>query len=344
MRQKRSRNIGLDLLRVTEAAAVASARWIGLNKIEETHKAATTAMAEALATVEIDAQIVIGEEGRRGEHSPLDSGRFVGTGEGPKADIVVDPIDGTKLVVQGHPGAISLVGAAPRGSMWHPPSQSIYMEKIVVDREAARSLVPECMDAPAAWTLALVARVKKKPVRDLTVVVLDRPRHHELIDEIRAAGARILLRSEGDAEGALQAALVGTGADILMGIGGVSEGVIAACAVRALGGAMLARLSPQSDEERERIVESGVDPNKILTVDDIVASDEVYFSATGITYSTILRSIRYRGRRVETDSLLLRASTGTKRFIHAEHLLEGASFEEANKTAPYPIKPPIQQS
>jgi len=329
MRQRPSRNIGLDLLRVTEAAAVAAARWIGLDKIDGTHRAATTAMGDALATVEIDGQIVIGEEGRLGDHSPMDSGKFVGTGEGPKADIVVDPIDGTKLVIRGHPGAISLVGAAPRGSMWHPPDQSIYMEKIVVDREAAPSLVPECMDAPAAWTLALVARVKKKPVRDLTVVVLDRPRHRELIDEIRAAGARILLRSEGDAEGALEAALPGTGADILMGVGGVSEGVIAACAVRALGGGMLARLAPQSDEERTYIQESGFDPSKILSVEEIVSSDEIYFSATGITNSTILRSIRYHGRWVETDSLLLRASTGTRRFIHAEHLLEGSIFSDS---------------
>lgn len=236
--------------------------------------------------------------------------------------MVVDPIDGTKLVVQGHPGAISLVGVAPRGSMWSPPPDAIYMEKIVVDREAADALVPECLDAPAAWTLALVARVKHKDVRDLIVLVLDRPRHRDLIDEIRAAGARITLRTEGDAEGALEAALAGTGADILMGIGGVSEGVIAACAVRALGGAMLGRLAPQSEEEKEIIENAGFDIKKILTSDELVASDKIYFAATGVTHSPLLGSIRYLGRRVETHSLLLRSETGTRRFIQGEHLLE----------------------
>lgn len=337
MKEKPSRNIGLDLLRVTEAAAIAAARWIGLGARDGLHEAATRAMAEAMATIDIAGEIVIGEEGRLGEHSPFDSGQSVGTGLGPEVDVVVDPIDGTKLVVQGHPGAISLVGVAPKGSMWHPPARAIYLDKIVVDREAADSLVPECLDAPAAWTLALVARVKGKPVRDLTVVVLNRPRHKDLINEIRAAGARILLRSEGDAEGALEAALVGSGADILMGIGGVSEGVIAACAVQALGGAMLARLSPQSSEESDKIRETGIDPDQILTCQEIVRSHDVFFAATGITNSPILRSIRYRGHRVETDSLLLRASTGTRRFIHAEHLLEATQTRPATETDDVPI-------
>jgi fructose-1,6-bisphosphatase II len=206
--------------------------------------------------------------------------------------------------------------------MWHPPPDAIYMEKIVVDREAAEALVPECMDAPAAWTLALVARVKNKPVRDLTVVVLNRPRHHDLIEEIRAVGARILLRSEGDAEGALEAAISGTGADILMGIGGVSEGVIAACAVKAVGGAMLARLSPQSEEEEALVREADVDGERIRNCHDLVTSDDVFFAATGITSSRLLRSIRYRGQHVETHSLLIRAATGTVRFIQAEHVID----------------------
>lgn len=336
MKEKPSRNIGLDLLRVTEAAAIAAARWIGIGDRDGLHEAATRAMAETMATIDIAGEIVIGEEGRLGEHSPFDSGQSVGTGLGPEVDVVVDPIDGTKLVVQGQPGAISLVGVAPKGSMWHPPVQAIHLEKIVVDREAAGSLVPECLDAPAAWTLALVARVKGKPVRDLTVIVLNRPRHKDLIDEIRAAGARILLRSEGDAEGALEAALVGSGADILMGIGGVSEGVIAACAVQALGGAILARLSPQSSEESDKIRETGIDPDKILTCQEMVMSHDVFFAATGITNSPILRSIRYSGHRVETDSLLLRASTGTRRFIHAEHLLEATQIVPANETDDFP--------
>lgn len=180
-----SRNIGLDLVRVTEAAAAAAGRWMGLGRVHEAHEAATSAMTKALSQIDINGHIVIGEEGRLGEHSPLDSGERVGKG-GPAVDVVVDPVDGTRLVVGGLPGAISLVGVAPEGTMWSPPAEAIYMDKIVVDRSAAEALVPECLDAPAAWTLALVARAKKKAVRDLTVIILNRPRHHDLIEEIRA--------------------------------------------------------------------------------------------------------------------------------------------------------------
>ena len=316
-----SPNIGLDLLRVTELTAQAAGRWIGLGAIDRAHAAATQSMTEALKDVEIDGRIVIGEEGRLGEHSPLDTGLAVGRGVGPEVDVVVDPIDGTKLVVSGLPGAISLVGVAPRGAMWSPPPAAIYMDKIVVDRQAADALVPECLDAPAAWTLALVARVKGKDVRELTVIVLNRPRHQDLINEIRAAGARISLRNEGDAEGALEAALHGIGADILMGIGGVSEGVIAACAVRALGGGMLGRLAPQSTEEHNIILEAGIDPKKILTCKELVQSEKIYFAATGITGGPVLKTIKYRGRFVETHSILLRSETGTIRHIQAEQRL-----------------------
>lgn len=315
-----SRNIGLDLIRVTESAAAAAGRWMGLGRLHEAHDAATKAMAQALSEIEFDGHVVIGEEGRLGEHSPLDSGQRVGKG-GPVADVVVDPIDGTKLVVGGLPGAISLVGVAPEGTMWSPPAEAIYMDKIVVDREAAEALVPECLDAPAAWTLALVARIKKKAVRDLTVIVLNRPRHADLIEEIRSAGARILLRPEGDAEGALEAALEDTDADILMGTGGVSEGVIAACAVKALGGGMLGRLAPQSEQERQAILDAGLNLGEVLTCKQLVRSNDIYFAATGITGGPVLRPIRYRGEYIETHSLLLRAYTGTRRFIQAEHLL-----------------------
>jgi len=301
-----ARNLGLDLLRVTEAVAASAGRWIGLGDREGAHHEATDSMARAISSVEMDGEIVIGEETRLGEHSPLDTGQIAGTGSGLKVDVVVDPIDGTSLLVHGRPGAIC----------------AVYMDKIVVDRTAASALVPECMDAPAAWTLALVARAKGREVRDLSVIILDRPRHHDLIEETRAAGARILLRSEGDAEGALEAAIAGTGADILMGTGGVSEGVIAACAVKALGGGIVARLSPQSDEERRSILDTGVDPDPILTCDEIVRSDDIYFVATGITNSPLLMPVRYRSGLVETHSLLLRAITGTRRFITAEHRLD----------------------
>jgi fructose-1,6-bisphosphatase II len=319
-----ARNIGLELVRVTETTALAAGRWVGLGSVADAHRAATVAMVGMLSTVDIDGRIVIGEENRLGEQSQLESGMFVGSSLGATVDVVLDPIDGTALVVKGYPGAISVVGVAEKGTMWKPPTGAAYMSKIVVDREAAHALVPECLHAPAGWTLALVARVKKKPVRDLTVLVLDRPRHADLINEIRAAGARVLLRSDGDAEGALVAATPNTGADILMGVGGVPEGVIAACAVKALGGAMVACLAPQSDEEREMIQAANFDLRQILTADEIVTGEDVYFAATGITDSVLLSPVRYNGRLAETDSLLLRTATRTRRFIHAEHILDEA--------------------
>lgn len=320
------RNIGLDLVRVTETAAITAGRWIGSGRRHEAHEAATQAMLQALNQVDIDGRIVIGEEGRHGQHTFLNTGTEVGTGRGTAVDLVVDPIDGTDLVIKGHNGAVSLVGVAPRGSMYCP-APAVYMEKIVVDEEAAEALVAQCMDAPAAWTLALVARVKQKAVRDLTVIVLDRPRHFDLIEEIREAGARILLRQEGDAEGALVAATRGTGADILMGIGGVAEGVIAACAVKAMNGGMLGRLAPQSDDELAAIKDAGLDPTRIYSADDLVTGNQIFFAATGITDSSLLRSVSYRGRHVETHSLLLRSETRTRRFIRMQYLEEAVEEE-----------------
>jgi fructose-1,6-bisphosphatase II len=311
-------NIGLDLVRVTEATALVAGRWLGLGKREEVHRAATEAMYHALSMVNIDGHIVIGEEGRLGEHTPLDSGQRVGTGNGPEVDVVVDPIEGTNSVVHGYPGAISVVSVAPRGSMWSP-RPAVYMDKIVVDFEAASALVPECMDAPAAWTLALIARAKRKAVRDLQVVVLDRLRHYDLIEEIRTAGARVLLRSDGDTAGALIAATPNAGADILMGVGGVPEGVTAACAVQALGGGMLGRLAPQSDEEREAIETAGLDTRQTLTCHELVTSNDVFFVATGVTHGPILAGVQYHGNEAQTHSLVLRGETGTRRIIHTKH-------------------------
>jgi fructose-1,6-bisphosphatase II len=316
-----SRNIGLDLVRVTEAAAMRAGRWIGSGNRNEAHRAATTAMTETFSEVDMDGRIVIGEEGRLGEGSPLDTGRIVGSGDGTPMDVVVDPIDGTELLIRGHPGAISLVGVAPRGSM-RSLAPAVYMDKIVVDAEAAYALVPQCMDAPAAWTLGLVARVKQKPVRDLTVIVLDRPRHEHLIEEIRESGARILLRDQGDAEGALVAATAGTGVDLLLGIGGAAEGVIAACAVKAMNGAMLARLAPQSEEERAAVLGAGLDLDRIYTANDLVGGNQIFFSATSITDSSLLSCVQYDGRHVETHSLLLRSQTRTRRFIRTRHLID----------------------
>lgn len=318
MKEHPSRNIGLDLVRVTEATALSAGRWLGLGNREEAHRAATEAMAEALNLVNIDGHIVIGEEGRLGKRSPLDTGQRVGTGHGPEVDVIVDPIDGTDSVVHGRPGAISVVGVAPRGSMWSP-QRAVYMDKIVVDHEAAHALVPECMDAPVAWTLALIARAKKKAVRDLQVIVLDRPRHYDLIEEIRVAGARVLLRSDGDTAGALIAATPRVGADILMGIGGVPEGVTAACAVKAMGGAMLGRLAPQSNEEKAAIEAAGLDIRQILTCDELVKGNKIFFAATGVTHGPLLAGLQYRGNEATTHSLVIRGETGTRRMIHTEY-------------------------
>ena len=256
-----SHNIGLELVRVTEAAALASGRWLGRGDRDSANDAATEAMVEILNHLNIDGIIVVGEEGRLHEHSRLDSGMKVGTGHGPQVDVVVNPVDGAGLVAGAKPYAISVAGIAPRGTMWSP-NQAIYMEKIVVEQAVAKSLVPECLDAPAGWTIALVARIKDKPIEDIVVFVLERPRHAHLIEEIRAAGARALLRPDGDINGALMAVDPNTSVDLLMGIGGVPEGVIAACAIKSLGGAMLGRLAPQSNEESATLDEGGNGPVK----------------------------------------------------------------------------------
>ncbi len=312
-----SRNIGLDLVRVTEATALTAGRWLGLGDREGAHRAATEAMAKALNVVEMNGCIVIGEEGRLG-HSPLDTGRQVGTGNGPAFDVVVDPIDGTELVVRGHLRAISVLSVAPRGAMLSL-KPAVYMDKIVVDREAAAALVPECMDAPVAWTLALIARAKGKSVRDLQVIVLDRPRHHHLIEEIRLAGARVLLREHGDTAGALTVAMPTSSVDILMGVGGVPEGVTAACAVRALGGAMLGRLAPQSQAEKEALAAAGLSTRRILTCHELVSSQDIVFAATGITPGPVLDGVDYRGDEAKTHSIVIRGESGTRRIIRTEY-------------------------
>lgn len=314
-------NLGLDLARSTEAAARVAGRWMGLNKPVKADRAASQAMADALNSVEIDGVIVVGEEEKTGFSSPLCTRSKVGTGAGPALDLVLDPIDGRNLLAKGLSDAIAVAGAAPRGAMWSP-KPAVYMEKIVVDKHVAASLVPECMEAPAAWTLALVARAMEKSVRDLVVFVLDRPRHRDLIDEIRTAGARVVTRSQGDIAGALLAASDQTSVDLLMGVGGVSEGVIAACAIKSLGGAMLARLAPQSEAESKAITGAGMSTERILTCEELVAGEKVFFAATGITSGALLSGVRYRGNKAQTESLVLRGETGTWRKIQAEHLLE----------------------
>lgn len=321
------RNLGLDLVRSTEAAALSATRWMGLGKADEADNDAADAMVRALNTLDMQGRVVIGEEGKLGRHSPLDSGSSVGTGHGPEVDVVVDPIDGRRRLALGYSDAISVVGLAPRDSMW-APAPAVYMEKIVVDRSAAEALVTECLDAPAAWTLALVARVKHKPVRDLVVFVLDRPRHRDLVEEVRAAGARVLLRSDGDIAGGLMAAYPDSGVDLLMGIGGIAEGVIAACAVKALGGKMLGRLAPQSDQERGDVRAAGLDTQRVLSSEEMVQGNQIFFAATGITDGLLLSGVRLHGHEAETNSLVLRAETGTRRLIHTTHRLEWQHDDE----------------
>jgi fructose-1,6-bisphosphatase II len=322
MNEHPPRNLGLDLVRVTEAAALAAGRWMGSGEREKANQDADAAMCRALNTLGMNGTIVIGEEGRLGTHTPLDTGQRVGTGDGPQMDVIVDPIDGRSLLVRGHPDVISVAAVAPRGSMW-TPAPAVYMDKIIVDRQVAGALVPECLDAPAAWTLALVARAKGKPVRDLIVFVLDRPYHEDLIREIRTAGARTMLRSDGDIVGAVMAASPNGPVDIMMGIGGVPEGILAACAARAVGGGMLGRLSPQSADEQAAVEAAGLDTQRILSCDEMVSCNEVFFAATGITDGALLSGVHYHGGEAETESLVLRGETGTRRFIRAEHRLKG---------------------
>ena len=313
-------NLSMALVRVTEMTALAAARWMGRDDREGADRDATKAMWSAIQTLEIDGNIAIGEEARLGEHTNLDSGNKVGTGYGPSLDVVLDPIDGVNLLARSLPDSISVIGMAPEGAMWHP-APAAYMEKLVVDRRTAERLVPECLDAPAAWTLALIARAKGKPVSDLLVYILKRPRHENLIEEICAAGARVLLRSDGDVAGALMAASDRFSVDVMMGVGGVAEGVIAACAVKSMGGQMLGRLSPQSPEEHTAVEEADLDTREILTCDEMVKGDEIYFATTSITDGALLEGVHYHGHTATTQSLVLRCKTGTERIIYTGHRL-----------------------
>jgi len=321
MNEKISPNLGLSLVRVTEAAALAAGRWMGCGNAVIANRLAANAMACIFNSLDIDGHIVIGEEGRLGVSSPFNSGAQVGNGNGPAMDVVTDPIDGTARLIKGLPGAMSVAGIAPRSSMWSP-FPAVYMEKIIVGADAADALVPECIDAPAAWTLALVARAKGKPVRDLVVFVLDRTRHKDLISEIQATGARVMAHSQGDVAGALMAASRDVNVDILMGTGGVSEGVIAACAVKSLHGAMLGRLDPQTAEERAGIRNANLDTKTILTCEELVKGRNIYFAATGITGGVMLEGVHYHGEIATTESVIIRCETGTRRIVHTEHLID----------------------
>jgi fructose-1,6-bisphosphatase II len=317
-------NLTLDLVRATENTALAAGRWMGLGNREEADRVATLAMREWLNVIHMDGTVAVSERPRLGRETVLNAGSKLGSGDSdsPAMDILVDAVDGVGLLVEGQPGAISAVCAIPQGHLWKPQRAS-YMEKIVVNRAVGDALVPECLDAPAAWTLALIARVVGKSVRDLVVFVLDRPRHHSLIHDIRQAGARALVHHDGDVAGALLAASPQSKVDVLMGVGGFSEGVLAACAVRAMGGAMLGRMTPVDVEEEKALQDQGFDVHQIHTQREIVNTDQIYFAATGVTDGMLLDGVTFRGNWAETHSLVIRGETGIRRMIHTEHAIDG---------------------
>ncbi|MFN8491422.1 MAG: class II fructose-bisphosphatase [Caldilineaceae bacterium] len=317
MKEAPNRNLALELVRVTEAAALAAARWMGRGQKEAGDHAAVEAMRLILATVSMNGIVVIGE-GAKDEAPMLYDGEIVGNGEGPDVDVAVDPVEGTSLLANGRPDAIAVVSVAPRGAMWSP-GPAFYMNKLVVGREARYAINPNSLHAPVAKTLCAIANAKHKPVDELTVFILDKPRHADLIAQVRAAGARVLLRTDGDVAGALMAATPGSGVDVLLGIGGTPEGVIAACAVRALGGAMLGQLAPQKSGEREAALTAGLDLDRVLTEADLVQSEDVFFAATGITDGVLMPGVHYTSDGASSDSIVMRGKTGTIRTVHAEH-------------------------
>ncbi|WP_448594051.1 class II fructose-bisphosphatase [Thermoflexus hugenholtzii] len=314
MAQEPDRNLALELVRVTEAAALAAGRWMGRGDREAADRAAVEAMRLMLRSIDMDGVVVIGE-GEKDEAPMLYNGERIGNGRPPQVDVAVDPIDGTRLLALGRPGALAVIALSERGTMFSP-GRIVYMHKLVVGPEA-REVID--LDAPVVENLRRIAQAKGKDVDDLTVVILDRERHADLIREVRAAGARIKLIPDGDVSAALMTAFPDSGIDLLIGIGGSPEGVIAAAALKCLGGEIQARLWPRNEEERRFAAEMGYDLHRILTADDLVRGDNIFFAATGITDGEILRGVRYTGTGARTHSLVMRSRSGTIRFVEAHH-------------------------
>lgn len=308
------RNLALELVRVTEAAAISGGSWIGKGDKNGADGAAVDAMRSLLDTVNLNGVVVIGE-GEKDEAPMLFNGERVGNGIGPEADVAVDPIDGTRLTALGYNNALSVLAVAERGSMLDP-SAVFYMDKLVTGPEAADMVD---LRLPVKQNLHLIAKATRKSIDQLNVCVLDRPRHSGLVEEIRAAGARTRFIMDGDVAGAIAACSEGSDVDVLMGTGGTPEGIVAACAIKAISGVIQGRLAPKDDEEQQKAIDAGHDVNKILTTDDMVTSDNCYFAATGITDGDLLRGVRYRGGRVWTQSIVTRSKSGTVRTVEAEH-------------------------
>jgi fructose-1,6-bisphosphatase II len=315
--QAPDRNLAIELVRVTEAAALSAARWMGRGDKEGADQAAVDAMRLMVDTVDMDGTVVIGE-GEKDNAPMLFNGETIGNGQLPVVDVAVDPIDGTTLTAKGQNGALSVVAIAERGTMFDP-GPCVYMEKIAAGEEA-NGIID--IDASPAENLQRLSKVKNTDVSDLTVIVLDRPRHEQLIKEVREAGARIKLIADGDVAAAIAAAREGSGVDLLLGTGGTPEGVISAAALKCLGGVIQGRLWARNEEERDRAVEAGHDLDKVLTTDDLVSGKDVFFAATGITDGDLLKGIRYRGDSAVTTSIVMRSRSGTVRLIDAYHRLE----------------------
>jgi len=311
-----SRNLSLELVRVTEAAALMAGRWMGRGQKESADGAAVDAMRQVLDTIEMDGVVVIGE-GEKDEAPMLFTGERVGRGDEPKVDIAVDPVEGTRLLAQGMPNSIVAMAVAERGSLygWQ---HIAYMEKIAVGPDAVGAID---IDASVKTNLVRVAEAKGVDVSDLTVVILDRPRHEDIIRQVRDAGARMKLIVDGDVAGGLMAAMPGTGIDMLMGIGGSPEAVITACALRCVGGDMQTRLWPRNDEERTALKEQDLDQSRVYHLDDLVKSEDVFFVATGITDGELLRGVHYFPDGATTHSLVMREKSGTVRYIETSHRL-----------------------
>ncbi|MFE9649859.1 class II fructose-bisphosphatase [Streptomyces sp. NPDC006365] len=310
------RNLALELVRVTEAAAMAAGRWVGRGDKNGADGAAVRAMRTLVSTVSMNGVVVIGE-GEKDEAPMLFNGERVGDGTGPECDIAVDPIDGTTLTAKGMTNAIAVLAAADRGTMFDP-SAVFYMDKLVTGPEAADFVD---INSPVSVNIRRVAKAKRSTPEDVTVVILDRPRHDGIIKEIRETGARIKLISDGDVAGSILALREGTGIDLLLGIGGTPEGIISACAVKCLGGTIQGKLWPKDDEERQRAVDAGHDLDRVLFTDDLVSGENVFFVATGITDGELLRGVRYRAETATTDSIVMRSKSGTVRQISSEHRL-----------------------
>ncbi len=317
MAETADRNLALELVRVTEAAAVAAAKWQGRGDKDAVDQAAVDAMRTMLATVDVDGIVVIGE-GEKDEAPMLHNGEAVGNGTGIEMDVAVDPVDGTRLTARGMPGALAVIAMAPRGTMYAPGSL-VYMDKIAVGEVAAGMID---LEAPVEHNLRQVAKAKGKGVDDVTAVILNRPRNEDYIRQVREAGARISLIGDGDISGAISTAKRDSGIDILLGIGGSPEAVTSACAMLALRGEMQCKLWPRDAAERQFAVDNGLDLDQVLTTKDLVDSDNTFFAATGVTDGFLLEGVDFYGDAVETHSVVMRSKSGTTRFVKGVHRTE----------------------